>query len=205
MVLINVQAYPESTVEMGLCASNPLSDLPPAFRNQLEDNKKLFDFLQLNTKQSVKVAKLFWKFDDDGSNSLSVRELTRSFGCKTTPFIDNIFALVDIKGKGTLNFSQYVVATWNICTLTEHSIGPVTFEAYNESGKGIHTDTVFHLVDEAMGILSGTRVDSDGTKRIETDRIGRYGLVNSGQKAGIRLQSKEGKVLAKLADPDGCK
>ena len=28
---------------------------------------------------------------------------------------------------------------------------------------------------------------------------------NSGQKAGIRLQSKEGKVLAKLADPDGCK
>ena len=35
--------------------------------------KKFIDFLQLNTKQSIKVAKLFWKFDDDGSNSLSVR------------------------------------------------------------------------------------------------------------------------------------
>ena len=187
---------------MGLCASNPLSDLPPAFRNQLIENKKLFDFLHLNTKQSVKVAKLFWKFDDDGSNSLSLRELTRSLSVETTPFIDNIFALVDSKGKGTLNFSQYVVATWNVCTLTEHSIGPVTFETYNESGKGIHTDTIFHLVDEAMGTLSGT-VSYGKTKRIESDRIG--GMRNSGQKAGIRLQSKEGKVLAKLADPDGCK
>ena len=156
---------------------------------------------QLNTKQSVKVAKLFWKFDDDGSNSLSVRQFSRSFGCKTTPFIDNIFALVDSKGKGTLNFSQYVVATWNICTLTE-SIGPVTFEAYNESGKGIHTDTIFHLVDEAMGVLSGTRVDSGGSKRIE---VWIWTRDFSGQEAGIRLQSKEGRVLAKLADPDGCK
>ena len=203
MVSINVQAYPESTIEMGLCASNPLSDLPPAFRNQLEDNKKLFDFLQINSNQSVKVAKLFWKFDDDGSNSLSLREFKRSLGVETSTFVDKILALVDSKGEGTLNFSQYVVAIWNICTLTEDSIGPVTFESYNESGRGVHTDTIFHLVDEAMGILSGTRVGIGGTKSIECDRIG--GMNYSGQKAGIRLQSKEGKVLVKLADPDGCK
>ena len=49
---------------------------------------------------------------------LSVRELTRSLGVEMTPFVDNIFALLDSKGKGTLNFSQYVVANWNICTLT---------------------------------------------------------------------------------------
>ena len=180
---------------MGLCASAPL---PQEAENAVKHLKPLFDFIQLSKSQRRKMGQVFWDQDYNHNGVLSHTEMEGLLGAKVSIFVKNFYSIFDIHGTGELNFAQFVVSCWVLCTLPPKGIPAATFGIYDVDGDGIHKDTVIHLVDEAMGTLSGTnKHSSKGRKRKDMEFINLRGV------DPMHYQKMEANALEKLSNADG--
>ena len=132
-----------------------------------------------NRSQKNRLSKLFWEFDDDHSGSISFTEFSNCSEIGKTKFTKNAFCLLDVNHDGGLSFPEFIVCIWHFCTILPQDLPGLAYECYvREDEPGIHTDTLLKLVDEAMGVLSGTNAHGyDGRER--------EGVVGAGLGSGV--------------------
>ena len=133
------------------------STLSPRRQRVIDDHQQLFRYLGLSKKQGMRMAKFFWSIDIDDSSTVSYLEFIRTLKQDNNKFNKNVFLLGDTSHDGALNFTEFIIAYWNICTIPANLMAPISFECYLVPGESaIHVDTLLKIVDEAMGVLSST-------------------------------------------------
>jgi hypothetical protein len=85
-----------------------------------------FAGLSLTKSEINRIYEVFRAIDLDGSGTIKLMELFVRIRVEPTPFSVRAFQLVDKDGSGHLDFSEFVKAVWNFCTLTGHSFGMKT-------------------------------------------------------------------------------
>jgi Ca2+-binding EF-hand superfamily protein len=66
--------------------------------------------------------KVFQKIDVDGSGQIDIFELMIYVDVTTTVFTDRVFNIFDEDCSGKIDFREFVLATWNYCTLGNASL-----------------------------------------------------------------------------------
>ena len=180
---------------MGLCGSSPEGDLLPVQRKDLLEHKALFDFLGFNGKERVRLCESFWNFDRDGNMEISFREFRKGVGVSANRYVKNHFLRSDGSDDGTLSLGEYVICSWNFCTIEPHDFPSHTYFGYvtGDEDSGINIDTMLHLVDEATGILSGT--NEFGNKEMN--------LAGGNVVDHSKNREREERAIKKVASADG--
>lgn len=91
-------------------------------KQKLQEAVINFVVYELASKEDMaELQKAFKVLDEDNDGELSKEELTRGYkkiyGDKAEEYVDQIFAKVDIDGSGTIDYSEWVVATINKANL----------------------------------------------------------------------------------------
>jgi serine/threonine-protein phosphatase 2B regulatory subunit len=85
----------------------------------------LFAAMQLKKSEVKKLYKIFSKVDLDGSGSVDIAELLTLLDIERTRFTEQVFTVFDSDGSGKVDFKEFVMATWNYCTIGQASLGTV--------------------------------------------------------------------------------
>jgi hypothetical protein len=186
---------------MGACYSFWFGhEFTPKQQEIIAEYRDLFKGLGFNRSQKNRLSKLFWELDDDHSGSISFTEFSNCSGIGKTKFTKNAFCLLDVNHDGGLSFPEFIVCIWHFCTILPQDLPGLAYECYvREDEPGIHTDTLLKLVDEAMGVLSGTNAHGyDGREHGHNV----FEHHQRGNDPNSHFE-KELRALEKLSDPNG--
>ncbi|CAB1114733.1 unnamed protein product [Ectocarpus sp. CCAP 1310/34] len=78
----------------------------------------MFASLDLEQKELKKLWIEFGKIDTDNGGTVSIRELLSHCDLDFTPFAYRLFGIFDVDNSGAVDFREFVVSTWNCCTMT---------------------------------------------------------------------------------------
>eukprot|EP00622_Pseudochattonella_farcimen_P005705 FR741372.1.p1 GENE.FR741372.1~~FR741372.1.p1 ORF type:complete len:260 (+),score=52.30 FR741372.1:38-781(+) len=96
--------------------------------------------------------------DVDGSGGVSCNELLNYFAVdQTRAFAQRIFSLLAGEEDADVEFIEFVVCVWNLCTLTSDSVGRFLFELYDDDESG---EIEFEELAVMMADMMGRRTDS---------------------------------------------
>eukprot|EP00949_MAST-11_sp_MAST-11-sp1_P004581 g4581.t1 len=111
-------------------------------------------FLQLRIDQTV-INCLYSKFleiDKDGSHEIDIDEYYRHFKMERTPWADKVFMIMDEDGSGEIDFREFVIATWNYCSLDLKNLIKFAFSMFDIDGAGtLEAEDLRELVVEIYG------------------------------------------------------
>ena len=112
------------------------------------------DFTCLNiSEESVGLLyKVFNKIDLDHSGYISCSELFKKLQMENTKFARRIYRMYDIDKSGKIDFREFVLITWNFCTIEKDALGKIIltihvitewvltekfiFDMYDKDGQG---------------------------------------------------------------------
>ena len=134
---------------MGLCG--PSKSVYTKYLN-LSQWKPDFDALMVVDSDLEKLYKLFQQIDKDGSGEIDLVELIHFLRLERTRFNKRVFTIFDEDGSGEIDFREFVVATWNYCTMGKSALTIFAFDLYDTDGSGeIELDEVECMMKEVYG------------------------------------------------------
>lgn len=120
-----------------------------------------------------KLYKVFSAIDNDGSSTVHTGEFCAFFDIEHTKFVSRVFSVMDEDSNGTLDFFEFVAATYNYCTYDWKSLVQYAFELFDHDGSGmLEVAEVEQLVAYVYGkkidgkvkqVLSGIDKNKSGT------------------------------------------
>ena len=124
---------------------------------------------------------IFRRIDRDGGGSLSPAEFYAHFRLapQRSPFADSAFLLMDADGSGAIDFREFVLAVWNLLSLTEVGLVQFAFQLYDEDGS--------------------MRLEHAEVRKLVLDV---YAEGSRGGVGGARVEARVDAVLGSLKDTD---
>jgi hypothetical protein len=86
-------------------------------------NRKTYEALGLNEKNINELYEIFKSIDIDDSGLIDILEMMARLQLEITPFSKRVFKIFDADSSGQLDFWEFVISTWNYCTLAKSSFG----------------------------------------------------------------------------------
>jgi serine/threonine-protein phosphatase 2B regulatory subunit len=98
--------------------------------------KKEFDQLTLTESDISKLYKIFCFADVSKSGTIILEEMLMYFKLNDNNFARRIFAIFDDDDSGDIDFREFVISTWNYCTLSDQTLGLFAFDLYDKNASG---------------------------------------------------------------------
>lgn len=96
-----------------------------------------FEGLLLQESDVGFLFKLFKEIDSDNSGEVSMTELLNFLELPRTPFTKTVFTIMDEDKSGQIDFREFVVASWNYCTLSKGALVMFAFDLYDRDHSGV--------------------------------------------------------------------
>ena len=94
----------------------------------------------------------FCEIDEDGSGEVDLMEMIRYLDLQRSKFNRRIFTLFDEDDSGEIDFREFVVASWNYCTMSKTALTKFAFDLYDDDGSGaIDMDEMERCLKEVYG------------------------------------------------------
>jgi Ca2+-binding EF-hand superfamily protein len=112
--------------------------------------QEVFNLLELSAKDINFLYSEFCKVDVDGGGTIMNLELYFHLLKDRSIFLDTVFSLFDDDRSGQLDFLEFVVSLWCLCTLSPQHIGGFAFLMCDSDGSG---DLNMHEITAMFEIL----------------------------------------------------
>jgi Ca2+-binding EF-hand superfamily protein len=89
--------------------------------------KKIFESLRLTEQDLQLLYRVFLDVDIRGTGTIDINELMAYMGVEHTRFLTRAFSLFDYDGSNEIDFSEFVIALWNYCSLSYNTLGVFSF------------------------------------------------------------------------------
>ena len=100
----------------------------------------------------------------DCSGCISTDEFFAFISMEATPFAKKLFNLIDQNESGEIDFNEFLVGLWNVCTFDDESLLRFAFNLIDKDGSGyVDKDEVEQCVKD----VHGTRYDRRLTAHIK--------------------------------------
>lgn len=114
--------------------------------------KHEFDALMIVDSDLEALYDCFCEIDEDGSGEVDLMEMIRYLDLQRSKFNYRIFTLFDEDGSGEIDFREFVVASWNYCTMSKTALTKFAFDLYDDDGSGaIDMDEMERCLKEVYG------------------------------------------------------
>ena len=114
--------------------------------------KHEFDALMIVDSDLEALYECFCEIDEDGSGEVDLMEMIRYLDLQRSKFNYRIFTLFDEDGSGEIDFREFVVASWNYCTMSKTALTKFAFDLYDDDGSGaIDMDEMERCLKEVYG------------------------------------------------------
>jgi len=114
-----------------------------------EDLAPVCKRLNLSVKDAMFLYEKFKEIDFDMSGVVDLDEFFEHLCEEKTPFATQLFTLIDENASGEIDFNEFLVGLWNICTFDEESMLRFAFDLVDADGSG------FVDADEMEGMIKG--------------------------------------------------
>lgn len=119
-----------------------------------EDLAPMCKKLNLSVHDAMRLYEKFKEIDFDMSGVVDLDEFFEHLREEKTPFATQLFTLIDENASGEIDFNEFMVGLWNVCTFDEDSMLRFAFDLVDKDGSG-YVDA-----DEMEGMIKGVH----GTK-----------------------------------------
>ena len=79
---------------------------------------------------------IFCHMNTSGSGEIDVSEFLDYFQMDRTPYVEKCFAYFDTTGGDSIDFLEFMISVWNICTLKVDTLTNFTFDLYDLDSDG---------------------------------------------------------------------
>ncbi|CAM9944262.1 unnamed protein product, partial [Ectocarpus sp. 13 AM-2016] len=122
------------------------------FKRGIRGYRQMFASLDLEQKELKKLWIEFGKIDTDNGGTVSIRELLSHCDLDFTPFGYRLFGIFDVDNSGAVDFREFVVSTWNCCTMNHESLVRFAFDLFDRDHSGaIETAEMEAMLREIYG------------------------------------------------------
>ncbi len=90
--------------------------------------KPLFEALQLHYSAVGRLHEIFRAVDIDNSGTIELNELLNFLNVDRSPFRNRVFQMCDEDHSNSIDFREFVLAMWNYCTLSRHTLGKLQYD-----------------------------------------------------------------------------
>jgi serine/threonine-protein phosphatase 2B regulatory subunit len=109
--------------------------------------REVFNLLEIDQAAGMEIFRHFTKIDADGGGTVSVTEFHAYFKIQETPFTRRIFMALDADFSGELDYNEFVLGVWEICTFDRTGMAKFSFDIFDPDGNGSLT------MDEVRAML----------------------------------------------------
>lgn len=81
--------------------------------------------------------KVFCKANSSRDGQICLLEFLTFFNLERTSYVEKTFAYFDTTGGGEIDFLEFVVSSWNVCSLDPHTLTRFTFDMYDVDSDGL--------------------------------------------------------------------
>ncbi|CAM9859956.1 unnamed protein product [Ectocarpus fasciculatus] len=122
------------------------------FKRGIRGYRQMFSSLDLEQKELKKLWIEFGKIDTDNGGTVSIRELLSHCDLDFTPFAYRLFGIFDADNSGAVDFREFVLSTWNCCTMNHESLVRFAFDLFDRDHSGaIETIEMEAMLREVYG------------------------------------------------------
>jgi hypothetical protein len=93
--------------------------------------KPLFEALQLHYTAVGRLLHIFHSVDKDHSGTIELDELLNFLEVERSPFRNRVFRMCDEDNSNSIDFREFVLAMWNYCTLSKHTLGKLNINLHS--------------------------------------------------------------------------
>jgi len=112
--------------------------------------------LKLGVADATRLYKKFQDIDTDCSGCIEVDEFFAHISQEPTPFARKLFTLIDQNGSGEIDFNEFLVGLWNICTFDDEALLRFAFNLIDEDSSGYVDE---QEVEECVRGIHGSKLD----------------------------------------------
>jgi hypothetical protein len=98
------------------CDASSFDDIPMEWLN-------LFARMQLTKAEVRRLSELHLEYQTSKRSKIDIVEWLTMIDLERTNLTERIFWIADRDGDGYLNLYEFIVATWKVCILGDHSLG----------------------------------------------------------------------------------
>ncbi|CAN0124331.1 unnamed protein product, partial [Pylaiella littoralis] len=122
------------------------------FRRGIRGYRNMFASLHLEENELKKLWVEFGKIDTDNGGTVSIRELLSHCDLDFTPFAYRLFGIFDVDNSGAVDFREFVLSTWNCCTMDQDTLIRFAFDMFDRDHSGaIEATEVEGMLREIYG------------------------------------------------------
>ncbi|CAN0091088.1 unnamed protein product [Scytosiphon promiscuus] len=122
------------------------------FRRGIRGYRQMFASLHLEENELKKLWVEFGRIDTDNGGTVSIRELLSHCDLDCTPFAYRLFGIFDQDNSGAVDFREFVLSTWNCCTMDQDSLIRFAFDLFDRDRSGaIEATEVEAMLREIYG------------------------------------------------------
>lgn len=92
--------------------------------------------LEFSDEEINSLFHMYKKLDVDANGMITVHEFIVCYGISCELFGEMVFRLLDKDRSGQLDFTEYIVAIWNYCSLDKNALTAFTFQIFDTDGSG---------------------------------------------------------------------
>jgi len=154
-----------------LCHTTYMWKLNPSVQGHGQDTLQTLELLGISSTDRDLLYSLFKELDFYGRNEVSLKAFLKKFHLPPTPFTDRLFALFDNDGSGGVDFKEFVVTLWNLCTFSKHGLKTCVFRMFDTDESGLLDSS--EILDMLKAIWGRQYSDSRVARRV-AKRLGDY-------------------------------
>ena len=132
--------------------------------------------------------KVFCRMDRRRSGGVTIDDFFDHFSFEDHPFSRRIFSVLDKDASGEIDFKEFVLSVWNLCSLNRNGLALFCFMLFDEDNSGfLEPEEVEGLVTAAYGVKQGHQerclkimrcLDPDGDNTVNRADFLKYNNVN---------------------------
>jgi Ca2+-binding EF-hand superfamily protein len=135
---------------------------------------EMYAVFGMTDAQGKRFFQYFVAIDDDGGGTVDQAEFHEYFDLTMTPFTERVYGQLDLKDTGELNFQQFLIGVWNLCTLDHNALVHYIFVIFDVDGGGeldlSEVDALCRMLynveespDDIKSVVASMDTDGDGT------------------------------------------
>lgn len=108
--------------------------------------------LNMSLEEAERLLEKFQDIDRDSSGCISTDEFFAFISMEATPFARKLFSLIDQNDSGEIDFNEFLVGLWNVCTFDDESLLRFAFNMIDKDSSGyVDKDEVEQCVKDVHG------------------------------------------------------